>query len=95
MSLSNSKITLAWVFGVLCLVACSKDNGDSSPKPAAQKQFQKTFLLEDFGGNATPVCGAGSVEIEQGKRALALLELGMKGVSLEDYRKCYKAEFMK
>lgn len=95
MSLSSFKTGIRHFLAVLCLAGCSKDSGDSEPTPAARKQFQKTFLLEEFGGNVTPSCGEGAVHIEQGKRALALLELGMKGVSLEDYRKCYKPEFLK
>lgn len=76
----------------LLLVSCgdeSKKTENGTTKPA----FQKALLLADFSGEQVPACGA--IRIEKEKKALALLELGLGGLSLEDYRKCYKKEFLK
>lgn len=76
----------------LLLLSCgseSKKAEGGAPQPA----FKKTLLLGDFSGEQVPSCG--TIRIEKEKKALALLELGMSGLSLEDYRKCYKKEFLK
>jgi hypothetical protein len=85
----NSKPVLALCLLLLSCGGEGKKTEGNAPKPA----FKKTLLLGDFSGEQVPACG--TLRIEKEKKALALLELGMNGLSLEDYRTCYKKEFLK
>ena len=60
-----------------------------------QQTFNKSFLLKDFLGTEMPPCGHEPFRVVKEKRAIALLNLGMIGLSLAEYRRCYKTEFLK
>jgi hypothetical protein len=85
----SSKLLLALSLLLLSCGGGSKKAEGGAPQPT----FKKTLLLGDFSGEQVPSCG--TIRIEKEKKALALLELGMNGLSLDDYRKCYKKEFLK
>jgi hypothetical protein len=85
----NSKTVFALCLLLLSCRGEGKKAEGNAPKPA----LKKSLLLGDFSGERTPACG--TLRIEKEKKALALLELGMNGLSLEDYRTCYKKEFLK
>lgn len=82
------------IFVLSCVTLVSCVGAESNvERPAEKTSFSAPLLLGEFRGEESPPCG--SRRIEKDKRALALLELGMQGLSISDYRHCYKREFLK
>jgi hypothetical protein len=93
-SIFKSLLSVSIVFVILACDGGSKSR-DPSPNLAEKKGFDKTLLLGEFSGDSSPACAQKMMHVSKESRALALLELGMKQLSIEEYRRCYKKEFLK